>query len=299
MKKTILFLFLLFIITNVKAAFIEVMPATLYYTANKNDTYTYHLTTYYNHGTNKYIFRIPFHRDDFEQLSITNNNPVYKDENKTINLTNENIKKIEEIIYWGQFYEKYGYNLRYYATQITIWKYLYPDYDIFLSTKGGVKLDYIDSQLNDLNNLLNGIIDKIEKPYYPINHNTIIRLDLTDFIISNKKNLNLSWEEGQISINPSDYNSSFTLMKIYDNNLKPSIFKNNANQYFIEESHNIGFYKTFNLNVINMDGNEKDLDNPETGKYKSIIILISFINILILIPTILIIIFKNKFKKTY
>lgn len=299
MKKTILFFILLFPISTVKAARIEVMPATLYFTAIKNDIYTYHLNTYYNMDSGKYIFKIPFHIDSYEYLFLTEDLPNYRDEGRFITLTKNNIKKIEEIIYWGQFYEKYGHNLRYYATQIAIWRLFYPDYDIYLSTKGGERLDYIDSHLEDIKNLLKGDIVKINKQYYPINNSTIINLDLDGFNIAENNNININYENNILNINPTDYTASFSLERRYNENKKPLIYKNGEHQFFVEESNNFDFNKEFVLNVVNMDGNEKEVGNPETGKNIPVFILIMVIIILATIPTILIILLKEHFKKLF
>lgn len=298
MKKTIIILLTFITIKVVDASFVEVFPAQLYYTAIKDDIYTSHLTTYYEHDTLNSIFKIPFHAEDYEILSKTNLTPKYRDENNYITLTSDDINMIEKIIYWGGFYQKYGYNLRYYATQILIWRYLYPDYDIYLSTKSGVKLNYIDNEIEDLENLLNNNIKLLENLVLPINEESTININLDNYNFLNKNNVLLTYSDNKLKITPSNYNSSFLLERNKDENISSEFYINNMNQFFIKESDNISFSKTYQLNVVNIEGDEKNLTNPETGRATPIIILIIPFLLLLFIPITIYILFKTSKNKS-
>ncbi len=297
MKKTIFFILLFTIFTKVRAIKLETLPATLYYTAIKNDIYTYHLTSYYDMDRDKYIFRIPFHIDERERLFETNNTPFYRDENIIKVLTSEQIKTIERIIFWGKFYGKYGNNLRYFAAQIKIWQYLYPEYTIYLSSKGGEQLEYIDDYLNDLNNLLDNQLDCFDKLVLPLNTEHSILNNFSNFVFFEDENLTINYNNNILKLKANDLNASFKIKTIYDENNRSIFYNNIDNQFFIEENENIDFRKQYFLNVVDMSGDIKDISNPETGfNYTIWFVLIFPILLIILIPSIIIILYKSRIK---
>ena len=206
MKKIILLLFLLCLVCNVKAVYFyygdELIPnmymvrdsgtsaaSAVVYVAKKNDTKEF-----------------AYCLEPLILLNMDSNYTEYNYNNTIFNLSDETLKKINIIAYYGYKYPGHDDNVWYGVAQYLIWKAIYPTYDFyFTETRFGSVVNWYDDKVLELSNLVNKELEGFNlRNRYELKTGeeyTIIDNDLLkEYEIFNYNNLDVNVENNKLKV---------------------------------------------------------------------------------------------------
>ena len=202
MKKLILLLFLLCITNSVKAVYFyygDELVSNMYMVRSSN---------YASESSKVYLVKRVDTKDFaycIEPLTLLNrdsNYIGYEHNNNLFYISNDTLKKINIIAYYGYMYTTHEDNTWYGITQYLIWKTIYPDYDFyFADARFGNKVTTYDDKVLELESLVNRELAgfKINKltsyktgTYYTLINNSLLSeyeiVDSSDLDIQVKDN---------------------------------------------------------------------------------------------------------------